>query len=182
MREERSELRRTLTERCEKSAEILTDAEPGIAWCHLNSEGDLLARLIDGAVQVAGADPVEQKEESLAAFARGEIRVLVTKPSIGAYGLNYQNCHRMTFFPSHSYEQYYQAVRRCWRFGQEHPVQVDIVTTPGGSAALKNLQRKAGQADLMFDALVEHMRRAESVRRGNYDYDVTAQVPAWMSP
>ena len=106
LHEEREETRRTLTERCEKAAELLADADPGIAWCHLNDEGDLLARLIPGAVQVAGSDPVEAKEERLAAFGRGEIRVLVTKPRIASWGLNYQNCHRMTYFTDHSYEAY----------------------------------------------------------------------------
>jgi hypothetical protein len=85
----------------------------------------------------------------------------VTKPAIGAWGLNWQHCNRMTFFPSHSYEQYYQAVRRCWRFGQTKPVTVDIITTEGGANALANLQRKADQADRMFEALVSpHAGRA----------------------
>ena len=150
LREERDELRRSLTERCEKAAELLADARPGIAWCHLNAEGDLLAKLIPGAVQVAGSDDPDVKEERLSAFSRGEIRVLVTKPSLGAWGLNWQHCHRMTYFASHSYEQAYQAVRRCWRFGQAEPVTVDIITTPGGSRALASLERKAAQADSMF--------------------------------
>ena len=81
LREERDELRRSLTERCEKAAELLEHASPGIAWCHLNAEGDLLARLIPGAVQVAGSDDPDAKEERLSAFSRGEIRVLVTKPA-----------------------------------------------------------------------------------------------------
>jgi hypothetical protein len=179
MREERQEARNTVTERCEKAAKLLVDADFGIAWCHLNAEGDLLTKLIPGAVQVSGADSIESKEESLAAFGRGEIRVLVTKPSVGAYGLNYQHCHRMTFFPSHSYEQYYQAVRRCWRFGQKSPVLVDIVTTEGGGRALANLQRKAGQADLMFDHLTSHMRDALGVRRSE-PFTKEAQVPPWL--
>jgi len=178
--EEREEARRTLAERCMRAAELLADASPGIAWCQLNDEGDLLTKLIDGAVQVKGSDHVDAKEEALAAFSRGEIRVLVTKPSIAGWGLNWQHCHRMTFFPSHSYEQYYQAVRRCWRFGQTDPVTVDIVTTPGMSRALANLQRKAQQADRMFDQLVAHMRGAVSIRR-HTDYDTPVEVPAWAS-
>jgi len=128
----------------------------------------------------AGGDSIEAKEEALAAFSSGEIRVLVTKPVIGAWGLNWQHCHRMAFFPSHSYEQYYQAVRRSWRFGQRHPVLVDIVTTEGGTNALRNLQRKAAQADRMFDALVQHMRDAMSVRRVE-PFDTTVEVPAWLA-
>lgn len=180
LHEEREEARRTLPERCAAAAGLLDDAEHGIAWCQLNDEGDLLTSLIDGAVQVKGSDPVDAKEAALAAFGRGEIRVLVTKPSIAGWGLNWQHCNRMTFFPSHSYEQYYQAVRRCWRFGQQHPVTVDIVTTEGGAKALANLERKASQADRMFDALVDHMRGAVDIDR-SLDYPNAVEVPSWVS-
>ena len=178
LQEEREELRRSLTERCERAAELLADANPGIAWCQLNAEGDLLAKLIPGAVQVSGSDDPDVKEECLAAFSRGEIRVLVTKPALGAWGLNWQHCHRMTYFPSYSYEQHYQAVRRCWRFGQHNPVTVDVITTPGGSRALEGLQRKAAQADRMFAALVEHMKDALAVDR-SATYDKNVEVPPW---
>ena len=180
LREERDEQRRTVNERCELVAEILADAESAVAWCQLNAEGDLLARLIAGAVQISGSDSLEAKEEKLLAFSRGDIRVLVTKPVIGAWGLNWQHCHRMTFFPSHSYEQYYQAVRRCWRYGQTQPVRVDLVTTEGGISALNNLKRKAAQADRMFDALVAHMRDAISIDR-SLRFDQPVEVPAWAT-
>ncbi|MEV0826401.1 DEAD/DEAH box helicase [Nonomuraea rubra] len=180
LQEEREETRRTLTERCEAAAELLAGCEHGIAWCQLNDEGDLLTKLIDGAVQVKGSDSVDAKEDALAAFSRGDIRVLVTKPSIAGWGLNWQHCRAMTFFPSHSYEQYYQAVRRCWRYGQTQPVTVDIVTTEGGARVLANLQRKARAADAMFDALVAHMRDAATIRR-TVDYPHPVEVPAWAS-
>lgn len=180
LHEEREEQRRTITERCEKAAEVLDGDELGIAWCHLNDEGRLLANLIPGAVEVAGSGPADAKEEKLAAFSRGEIRVLVTKPSIAGWGLNWQHCHRMTFFPSHSYEQYYQAVRRCWRFGQKQPVTVDVITTEGGANVLANLQRKADAADAMFAALVAHMRDAADVNP-DVHYDQEVQVPAWVA-
>lgn len=178
-REEREETRRTIEERCEEVAGLVSESERSVVWCQLNAEGDLLTRLIPGAVQVKGADSPESKEEALIAFSRGDIRVLVTKPSIGGWGLNWQHCHHMTFFPSHSYEQYYQAVRRSWRFGQKNPVTVDIVTTEGGANALKNLERKAQQADKMFDALVAHMNEAISIQRG-VDYKNEVEVPAWL--
>jgi Superfamily II DNA/RNA helicases, SNF2 family len=177
--EEREEARRTIVERCKKAAELLADAKPGVAWCQLNDEGDLLTRLIDGAVQVSGSDSTDDKEAKLAAFGRGEIRVLVTKPKIGAWGLNWQHCHRMTFFPSHSYEQMYQAVRRSWRFGQTRPVVVDVITTEGGANVFKNLERKAAQADQMFDALTAHMGNALAVTRNEF-YDQEAKVPSWL--
>lgn len=179
LHEERAEQRRTITERCETAAALLTDAESAVAWCQLNDEGDLLARLIPGAVQVSGSDDADAKEDAFRAFAAGDIRVLVTKPSIGAWGLNWQHCHRMTYLPSHSYEQYYQAVRRCWRYGQTRPVTVDVVTTEGGQRALANLERKAAQADRMFDALVAHMRDAVAVDRTD-TYPEPVEAPAWV--
>lgn len=180
LHEERQTMRRTLTERCETVAKALADAESGVAWCHLNDESKLLTQLIDGAVEVAGSDSSDEKEEKLTAFSCGDIRFLVTKPSIGAWGLNWQHCHRMTYFPSWSYEQYYQAVRRCWRFGQQHPVTVDVVTTDGGVNALNNLQRKAAQADRMFDALVAHMRHAAAVHRDD-THHTPMEIPAWLT-
>ena len=179
LREEREENRRTLVERCEAAAAALESADTAVAWCHLNDESALLADLIDGAVEVVGSESAESKEDKLAAFTRGEIRVLVTKPAIGAWGLNWQHCHRMTYFPSHSYEQWYQAVRRCWRFGQQHPVEVDVITTEGGSRVLANLQRKADQADRMFSALVEHMNQARAIDA--HRYDTPLEVPQWLT-
>lgn len=177
---EREETRRTITERCEMAAALLADAEHGVAWCHLNAESALLTRLIDGAVELTGSASPDEKEEVLAAFGRGDIRVLVTKPSIGAWGLNWQHCHRMTYFPSHSFEQWYQAVRRCWRFGQDHPVTVDVITTPGTANIFRNLERKAAAADRMFTALTACMRDALEISR-TQDYRHEMEVPAWAS-
>lgn len=179
LREEREENRRTLAERCEAAALALQDADHAVAWCHMNSESGLLTRLIDGAVEVSGADSPYAKEEKLLAFSQGDIRVLVTKPIIGAWGLNWQHCHRMTYFPSHSYEQWYQAVRRCWRFGQKRDVIVDVIATEGGRNVLANLQRKADQADAMFSALVAHMHDALGIQGHAYDKEV--EVPAWLA-
>lgn len=180
LQEEREETRRTIQQRCERAAELLADAESAVAWCNLNAEGDLLAKLIPDAVQVSGSDSIEAKEEALIAFGRGEIRTLVTKAAIGAWGLNWQHCHRMSYFPDHSYERFYQAVRRLWRFGQRQPVTVDLITTEGGLAALENLQRKSEQADRMFAELVAHMRDELNIRR-TIDYPLPVEVPAWAS-
>ena len=179
LREEREETRRTIVERCEATVKLLADADSAVAWCQLNDESKMLSDLIDGAVEVSGSDGPDEKEEKLIAFSRGQIRVLVTKPVIGAWGLNWQHCNRMTYFPNHSYEQLYQAVRRSWRFGQQRPVTVDIVTTEGGKNAMHNLQRKAAQADAMFTALVAHMRQATTISRGTV-YDQKVQVPSWV--
>jgi SNF2 family DNA or RNA helicase len=109
----------------------------------------------------------------------GQIRVLVTKPSIGGFGLNLQHCSHQTFFPSHSYEQYYQAVRRCWRFGQKNPVTVDMITTDGQERVLANLQRKADEAARMFDQLVSMMHR-EIVIKKPTNYTKKPEVPSWL--
>jgi hypothetical protein len=177
IREEREEQRRTVAERCELAGALLSEESCAVAWCQLNAEGDLLTHEIEGAVQLSGSDHPDRKEEVLIAFGRGDIRVLVTKPIIGAWGLNWQHCNRMTYFPSHSYEQFYQAVRRSWRFGQTRPVTVDLITTEGGTNALRNLQRKSEQADRMFESLVAHMSSALAIERTTYELEVEA--PAW---
>ena len=181
LREQREERRRTITERCERVAELVNGGDqPSLVWCHLNAEGDLLERLIPDAVQVSGRDSDEVKEERLSDFAHGRLRVLVTKPKIGAWGLNFQHCAHVTMFPSHSFEQYYQAVRRCWRFGQTRPVVVDMVTTEGERDVLANLQNKARQADQMFSDLVTEMSHGQSVsidRAAN----TLEEVPGWLS-
>lgn len=179
--EQRDERRRTINERCEKVAELVNKTgQSALVWCHLNEEGDLLERLIPDCVQVAGKDSDDKKEESLVAFSHNKVRVLVTKPKIGAWGLNLQHCAHVTFFPSHSYEQYYQGVRRCWRFGQKRPVRVDVITTEGEKSVLQNLQRKAAQADKMFTSLVEQMNDAMAVDRGR-TFTNNEEIPAWLS-
>lgn len=178
--EQREEKRRTINERCEKVAELVVGTKaPALVWCHMNAEGDLLERLIPGAVQVAGADSDDAKEEKLLAFAHGKARVLVTKPKIGAWGLNFQHCAHVTYFPSHSFEQYYQAIRRCWRFGQKHPVRLDIITTEGDGDVFKNLRRKSAQADAMFNALTAHMNDAVRLDRRS-DFPHTLELPTWL--
>lgn len=180
LKEQREERRRTLAMRCQKVAQLVNfTGEPALVWCHLNDEGDELVRQIPDAVQVSGKDDDEAKEEKLLGFAAGRCRVLVTKPKIGAWGLNYQHCNHVVAFPSHSYEQYYQGVRRCWRFGQRRAVTVDIVTTEGEIDVLKNLRRKSGQADAMFSALVAEMNQATNITRSE-EFPLTVKVPVWM--
>lgn len=179
LQEQREERRATITERCEKAAEILDHDKIAVSWCHLNDEADLLEKITPGAKQVSGQMSDDEKEETFIAFGSGQIRVLVTKPKIGAFGLNWQHCNHMTFFPSHSYEQYYQGVRRCWRFGQKNPVTVDIITTEGELDVLKNLQRKSILADEMFLNLVHHMEKELKIVRKN-EYTKKMEVPSWL--
>lgn len=179
LKEQRDERRRSIKERCEKVAALVADGEQALVWCHLNDEGDMLERIIPDALQVSGRNTEDEKEAAFIAFANGERRVLVTKPKVGAWGLNFQNCHHVTFFPSHSYEQMYQGVRRCYRFGQKHAVTVDIVTSEGEKSVLQNYQRKAKAADVMFSRLVEQMHAAQSVERG-VAHTKTEVMPAWL--
>lgn len=177
--EERAERRRTIEERCEEVARLVDHGEQASVWCHLNDESDLLERLIPDALQVRGDHSDDLKEERLLAFQAGELRVLVTKPKIGAWGLNLQGCNRVACFPSHSYEQFYQLVRRHWRFGQKRPVRVDIVATEGEVSVMANLRRKAVQADRMFASLVEHMNDTLSIERVN-EFTQPEETPAWL--
>jgi hypothetical protein len=180
LKEQREERRRSVQERCQRVADLVNHTgQPALVWCHLNDEGDMLEELIPDAVQVSGSDSDDAKEERLLAFADGKARVLVTKPKIGAWGLNFQHCNHVTFFPSHSFEQYYQAVRRCWRFGQKREVQVDIITTEGERGVMRNLQRKAVQADEMFSRLVIEMNNALAIDRAN-NMTKKMEVPSWL--
>lgn len=180
MWEEREERRRTLAERCEMAAALVADTKrPAVVWCHLNAEGERLASLIKDGREVSGASSDEEKEEAYEAFASGQLRVLVIKPKIGAWGLNWQHCAHVVTFASHSYEQYYQAVRRCWRFGQQRPVVVDLVATEGERGVKDNLRRKSEAADRMFTELVAHMNDAMRLERGAR-YEKPMGVPAWL--
>lgn len=179
--EQRAERSRTLTERCEMAAEIVNGhAAPSVCWCHLNAEGDLLTKLIPDAIQVSGNDSDEKKEEAFRSFESGGVRVLVTKPTIAGFGLNWQHCAHQTFFPSHSFEQWYQAVRRCWRFGQKKCVVVDVISSEGESSVLANLQRKSDAAAKMFDELVAMMRNELKIHSVE-DHTKKEIIPSWLS-
>jgi SNF2 family DNA or RNA helicase len=181
LKEQRDERRRTIKERCEFVASLVADTnESALVWCHLNPEGDLLEQLIKDGRQVSGQDSDEKKEQTFLDFVNGDLRVLITKPKIGAWGLNFQHCAHVTFFPSHSYEQYYQGVRRCWRFGQKREVRVDVIATEGEQKVLKNLQRKSIAADKMFSQLVANMNDAISINRSE-KFKQIEEVPQWLS-
>jgi hypothetical protein len=178
--EQRADLRNTIDERCAMAAELVNaHGKASVVWCNLNDEGKMLAKMIDGAAEVAGSDSEEHKEETFAGFIKGDVRVLVTKPVIGGFGLNLQHCAHETFFPSHSYEQYYQAVRRCWRFGQKNPVVVDMITTDGQENVLRNLERKTEQASQMFDMLVALMGKEINIEKRD-EFTKKEEAPKWL--
>ncbi len=158
----RAELRRkTLAARVDRTAKLVAnDPGPWILWCGLNSEADALAAAIPGAVNVHGALDPDEKARLLLGFADGDFDVLVTKPSIASQGLNYQHCHRMAFVGlGDSYEQYYQAIRRCYRYGQTHVVKAHVIVSDLESQIAANVARKEKQASQITTELVAEMRR-----------------------
>lgn len=178
--EQRREKRKTLEDRCQLAADLVNETgESALVWCQLNDEGDLLETLIPDSVQVSGTDSDDRKEAKFLDFIDGSSRVLITKPKIGAWGLNFQHCRHVTYFPSHSYEQYYQAIRRCWRFGQEREVLVDVIYSEGEAKILQNLERKAAAADQMFENLVAEMNNAVKLDTPT-DRTKRVEVPEWL--
>lgn len=179
--EQREERKRTIPERCDRVRELVSHDRPAIVWCHYNEEGDYLEKVIPDCVQVAGKDSLEDKEDRLMDFAAGRVRVLVTKGKIGCWGLNLQHCGDMTFFPTFSFEQVYQGVRRCWRFGRNGPVNVEIVSAPGESRVMAGLERKQEKARLMFAALILHMNEAISLNSID-KHNRNLHIPSWLEP
>lgn len=141
------------------AADVNASTEPWVIWCNLNDESSALADAIPGAVEVRGSDAPEDKEAALLGFTDGSFRVLITKPSIAGHGMNWQHCRNVAFVGlSDSWEQYYQAVRRCWRFGQERDVNVHIYTAETEGAVVANIRRKEADASVMADEMTAHMR------------------------
>jgi hypothetical protein len=179
--EQRSERKHTVEERCERMAQLMADHPVSVGWCHLNVEGDLLEKMVPGALQVSGSDSDEEKEEKFEAFSTGQCTKLITKQKIAGFGLNWQHCSHTAMFPSHSFEQYYQSVRRFWRFGQKQDVTVDVITTEGESDVMQNLQRKAEATDKMFSMIVQEMCHELQIQQAN-TFTRSQEVPSWLSP
>lgn len=178
--EEREERRESIAERVSEACErVAMHDGPSVVWCELNAEGDALEKAIPDSVQVCGSMDDDAKEEILEAFSQGQIKRLITKPKIGCWGLNWQHCSNIVMFPSHSFERYYQAVRRCWRFGQRRPVDVHLIVTEGERGVLENLKRKMRQADRMFESLRTHMNDAAALVKDD-TFHLREEVPAWL--
>jgi len=160
LNDQRRARKHTLSHRVEAVADMVNASdEPWIVWCELNNEGDDLEKSIPDAVQVSGSDSDEVKRERLMGFTEGRYRVLITKPKIAGFGMNWQHCQNIAFVGlSHSWEQFYQAVRRCWRFGQTHDVTAHIVSTDIEAAVLRNIKRKQASADEMAEEMVTRMK------------------------
>ncbi len=188
---ERREARRiSLNERCQKAAELV-DAFPDeqwLVWCDLNDESALLSSLIPGAVEVRGSDKPDEKARALLDFSEGRSRYLVTKPSIAGFGMNWQQCHNMIFVGlSDSYEAMYQAIRRCYRFGQKDAVNIHIITSAAEGAVKANVERKESQATEMKAQMVQYTKEilAQEIHGTQrivipYDPQVEMGLPAWL--
>lgn len=149
----------SIADRVAECARIINgDSSPWLVWCNLNDESAALSASIADSVEVKGSDKPQHKESSMLGFSSGDVMRLVTKPSIAGFGMNWQHCNKVAFVGiSDSYEQFYQAVRRCWRFGQKNPVDCYIITADTEGAVVKNIQRKERDAMLMAENMVQHM-------------------------
>lgn len=187
--ERRQAKRGSLNERVELAASIANGTDkPVIVWCHLNDESQLLSKAINGAVEVTGSMTIVQKEKAIMGFTNGENRVLDSKPSICGFGMNWQHCDTMIFAGlDDSFESFYQAVRRCWRFGQKNPVNVHIITADTEGAVKANIERKQRQAENMASEMVAYMREftkqkivSASNNTEKYSATIPAIIPEWI--
>jgi len=188
--DQRAARRVSLSDRVALAAEMVNGTdEPWLVWCDLNAESEALTSAINGAVEVRGSDDLEDKEARVRAFISGEARVLVTKPSIAGHGLNLQHCARVAFVGvSHSFEQWYQAIRRCWRFGQTRPVECHVIISEQEGAIVDNLKRKQRDAHRLVAGMIEHMaeltrEELKSTRRTETKYEPKErmEIPAWLT-
>lgn len=186
----RTTRRETMAQRVEAIAKHIADEpnEQAIVWCDLNAESAALTKAIADAVEVKGSDSPDQKSDAMLGFSDGSIRVLVTKTSICGFGMNWQGCARMYFMgPSHSFEQTYQAVRRCWRFGQKRPVIVRTCVAPNEYTIVANLERKKSDAKMMGERMASYVgaetyhATSGALREWNeYDASANMEVPSWL--
>lgn len=183
LNDQRRERRSSISDRCDMVAEIANaEDSPFIAWGDLNDECDMMERVIKDSVQISGSDKDTEKEAKILDFVNGNVRALVTKPKIAGFGLNFQHCNRMSFFPSHSHEQFYQASRRCWRFGQKKNVECHIVTTEAEQTVIENMKRKEAQSMELFSGIVSGMKdfQTKDIFAYGYEASIKMEIPKWL--
>ena len=190
LRERLSARKNSVDERVAAAAQIVATApdEPWLIWCNLNTEADAICKAIPGTVNVQGSDKVAYKIEKLLGFTQGDPLRLCSKPSIAGRGMNFQHCSKMVFIGlNDSFEQLFQALRRCWRFGQERPVDAYLIASELEGAVVANLHRKEERYEHMATAMAEHMKdlTAANVRGGRqqqsvYEPKIDMEVPSWL--
>jgi hypothetical protein len=178
MTEVREEQKLTVKARCEKAAQ-LASGKTSVYWCNLNDESALLSELDRDAVEIVGGMSIEKKEEILVSFARGEIKRLITKAKMTSMGLNWQHCCHTVFFPTWSYEQYYQAIRRFWRFGQKNEVTCEMVISEGQGRVLEALQQKTDKAMELYSNIVASAKQDFSESRR--EFTNVGRLPSFLS-
>lgn len=183
--ERRTARRESLDARVMTAATIANATKgPVLLWCNLNAESSALTRAVKGAVEIKGLDRPQDKAGRMLGFADGKIRCLVSKPRIAGFGMNWQHCSTIIFTGlSDSYEQYYQAVRRCWRFGQKRAVNVHVVISEAEATVLANVKRKERDAEEMFAKLVRHANLAGQIGvhlRSEYKATARLRLPKWI--
>lgn len=177
-REIKAEVRATIRQRCERAAELADGHETSVYWVNLNDEARLIRELDRSAVELHGNMEMEKKEEILLGFMTGQIKKLITKASITGFGLNFQHCNHTTYFPTYSYEQYYQAIRRFYRFGQKREVFVDLVLSDGQTRIMEALQVKKQKADDMFTKLSANVNSIYSIQK--QEFAERMEKPKWL--
>jgi len=171
--EVREEQRCTIENRCEQAVYLTNDYDISVYWCNLNDEGDLLERMDTNAVQIKGSMNLDKKEDILIAFYKQDIKKLITKPKMTAFGLNWQHCNHTVYFPTFSYEQYYQAIRRFWRFGQKKEVVVDMVYSDGQKRVLDSLLAKTQKANELFSKLNSSIHSSYNIKKTEFNKSIT---------
>jgi len=171
MTEVRHEQKQTEQKRCEKAIE-LAENKLSVYWCNTNNESSILKSIDKDAVEIIGSQTIEKKEEILLSFANGEIKRLITKAKMTSMGLNWQHCNHSVFFPTWSYEQYYQAIRRFWRFGQKKDVTIDMVVSDGQTRVLEALQQKTQKAIELHKNLTENVNRSFENRVKEFNKEI----------
>lgn len=175
--EVRQEVKQTIHERCVKATE-LADGKTSVYWCNRNEESELINTLDKDSVEIRGSQSIEKKEEILMAFANGEIKRLITKASMTSFGLNWQHCNHTVYFPTYSYEQYYQAIRRFWRFGQERPVTVDLVISDGQKLVMESLENKTQKAIQLYQNLTKNVNNTYTQTKQKETNDI--KLPSFI--
>jgi hypothetical protein len=176
--EVREENKLTIEKRCEMAVQLSNHHETSVYWCNLNNEGDLIEDMDDDAYQIKGSMDLDKKEELLIGFFQGHIKKLITKPKMTAFGLNWQHCNHTVYFPTFSYEQYYQAIRRFWRFGQTKEVIVDLVFSDGQKRVLDSLMAKTEKANQLFDKLNVNINQKFDIK--NKEFNKPILKPAFL--
>lgn len=172
-REIKAEVRATINQRCEMAVSKANAHDTSVYWVNLNDEAKLISTLDKSAKEIKGQMDIDEKEEILLAFSNGEIKKLITKTSITAFGLNWQHCNHTTYFPDYSYEKYYQAIRRFWRFGQQRPVTVDQIISDGQTRVMGALEAKKDKAIEMFSQLIQHTNSDYKIITKGFDKPIT---------